>query len=101
MFNRVRLIKPKSMQEGVQLHLQINFQGGLRPLFFYVIIHAVSSVLMERDKLKLIVKNLELLVDALKTEVYADKEAYKIEFQQDAKKFGFDYSNDDDDGYPD
>jgi hypothetical protein len=73
----------------------------LRPLFFYGIIHTVSSVLMERDKLKLIVKNLELLVDALKTEVYADKEAYKIEFQQDANKFGFDYSNDDDDGYPD
>jgi hypothetical protein len=56
---------------------------------------------MEKDKLKLIVKNLELLVDALKSEVYADKEAYKIQLQQDPKKFGFDYSNDDDDGYPD
>lgn len=56
---------------------------------------------MEKDKLKLIVKNLELLVDALKSEVYADKEAYKIQLQQDPTKFGFDYSNDDDDGYPD
>jgi hypothetical protein len=56
---------------------------------------------MERDKLKLIVKNLELLVDALKSEVYADAAAYKIKFQHDPKKFGFDYSNDDDDGYPD
>ena len=74
---------------------------GLRPLFFYAIIHTVSSVLMERDKLKLIVKNLELLVDALKSEVYSDAAAYKIELQQDPKKFGFDYSNDDDDGYPD
>ena len=78
-----------------------NNQEGLRPLFFYGIIHTVSSVPMERDKLKLIVKNLELLVDALKSEVYSDAEAYKIELQQDPKKFGFDYSNDDDDGYPD
>ena len=56
---------------------------------------------MEKDKLKLIVKNLELLVEALKSEVYSDASAYKIELQQDPKKFGFDYSNDDDDGYPD
>ncbi|QPB08420.1 hypothetical protein [Synechococcus phage S-H9-2] len=73
----------------------------MRPLFFYAIIHTVSSVLMEKDKLKLIVKNLELLVEALKSEVYSDTSAYKIELQQDPKKFGFDYSNDDDDGYPD
>ena len=31
---------------------------------------------MEKDKLKLIVRNLELLVDALKAEVYSDVEAY-------------------------
>ncbi len=31
---------------------------------------------MEKDKLKLIVRNLELLVDALKSEIYSDKEAY-------------------------
>ena len=31
---------------------------------------------MEKDKLKLIVRNLELLVDALKAEVYSDVDAY-------------------------
>ena len=30
-----------------------------------------------RDKLKLIVKNLKLLVDALEAEVYSDVDAYK------------------------
>ena len=30
----------------------------------------------KRDKLKLIVRNLELLVDALKAEVYSDVDAY-------------------------
>lgn len=33
---------------------------------------------MEREKLKLIVRNLELLVDSLKAEVYSDVGAYKI-----------------------
>ena len=32
--------------------------------------------IMEKDKLKLIVRNLELLVDALKSEVYSDTSAY-------------------------
>ena len=32
---------------------------------------------MERDKLKLIVRNMELLLDALKAEVYSDVESYK------------------------
>jgi len=32
---------------------------------------------MEREKLKLIVRNLELLVDSLKAEVYSDPGAYK------------------------
>ena len=31
---------------------------------------------MDRDKLKLIVRNLELLVDSLKAEVYSDTSAY-------------------------
>ena len=58
---------------------------------------------MDRQKLKLIVKNLELLVDSLKSEVYSDTEAYrpKLELQQAAKKFGFKYDEGDDDGYPD
>ena len=32
---------------------------------------------MDKDKLKLIVRNLELLVDNLKAEVYSDVSAYK------------------------
>ena len=32
--------------------------------------------IMEKDKLKLIVRNLELLVDSLKAEVYSDVDAY-------------------------
>ena len=31
---------------------------------------------MEKDKLKIIVRNLRLLVDALESEVYSDVEAY-------------------------
>ena len=34
---------------------------------------------MDRDKLKLIVKNLKLLVDSLESEVYSDVTAYKYE----------------------
>ena len=32
---------------------------------------------MDRQQLKLIVRNLELLVDSLKSEVYSDVDAYK------------------------
>ncbi len=32
---------------------------------------------MEKEKLKLIVRNLRLLVDALESEVYSDVDAYK------------------------
>jgi len=54
----------------------------------------------EREKLKLIVRNLELLVDTLKAEVYSDVDAYSTEV--DTSKFsGFtDYDEifEDDDG---
>jgi uncharacterized protein VirK/YbjX len=32
---------------------------------------------MDRDKLKLMIRNLELLVDSLKAEIYSDIDAYK------------------------
>ena len=35
-----------------------------------------SPFFMEKDKLKLIVRNLRLLVDALESEVYSDTESY-------------------------
>ena len=53
-----------------------------------------------RDKLKLIVKNLKLLVDALEAEVYSDVDAYS-----NSKAFSqitdYDEVFDDDDGYTD
>ena len=56
------------------------------------------KILMDKDKLKLIVRNMELLVDSLKSEVYSDPEAYtsKVGALPDGC-----YSIDDDDGYPD
>ena len=57
---------------------------------------------MNKDKFKLIVRNLELLVDSLKAEVYSDTESYL----QDNPKVSYlpqeyDEMYDDDDGYPD
>jgi hypothetical protein len=40
---------------------------------------------MDKDKLKLIVRNLELLVDSLKAEVYSDVSAYSYT-ETDVKK---------------
>ena len=34
---------------------------------------------MDREKLKLLVKNLKLLVDSLESEIYSDVSAYKYE----------------------
>ena len=34
---------------------------------------------MDKDKLKLLVRNLELLVDSLKVEVYSDVSSYKYD----------------------
>ena len=61
---------------------------------------------MDKDKLKLIVRNLELLVDSLKAEVYSDTRSY---LNYDDIKKGLhhhDYDeifedSDLDDGYPD
>jgi len=54
---------------------------------------------MERDKLKLIVKNLKLLVESLESEVYSDVSAYK--YQGTTSITDYDEIWDDDDGYPD
>jgi uncharacterized protein VirK/YbjX len=57
---------------------------------------------MDKDKLKLIVRNLELLVDSLKAEVYSDTQSY-LNFQEFKDQTLHDYDEifDDDDGYPD
>ena len=56
---------------------------------------------MEGDKLKLIVRNMELLLDALKAEVYSDVDSYKNSKAFSAPEPNYDEMYDDDDGYPD
>jgi len=56
---------------------------------------------MEKDKLKLIVRNLELLVDALKAEVYSDVSAYTPPKRNIPPIADYDELYDDDDGYTD
>ena len=55
---------------------------------------------MEKERLKLIVRNLELLVDSLKAEVYSDVDAYKSK-DTPSRVFDYDEVFNDDDGYPD
>ena len=61
---------------------------------------------MERERLKLIVRNLKLLVEALESGVFSDVDAYKTKqenFDDPAANYITDYDEvfDDDDGYPD
>jgi len=65
-----------------------------------------NVVFMDREKLKLIVRNLESLVDCLKSEVYSDVDAYTTKqenFDDPAANYLTDYDEIfyDDDGYPD
>ena len=56
---------------------------------------------MDRDKLKLIIRNMELLVDSLKAEVYSDVDGYKHSKAFDTPLTNYDELYDDDDGYAD
>jgi hypothetical protein len=56
---------------------------------------------MDRDKLKLIVRNLELLVESLKSEVYSDTGSYLEYDKIKAALTDYDEIFEDDDGYPD
>ena len=56
---------------------------------------------MDREKLKLIVRNLKLLVDALESEVYSDVDAYSNSKAFSTPITDYDEVFDDDDGYPD
>jgi hypothetical protein len=38
--------------------------------------------MMDKEKLKLIIRNLESLVDCLKTEVYSDEYSYKPQYEE-------------------
>jgi hypothetical protein len=59
---------------------------------------------MNKEKLKLIIKNLESLVECLKSEVYSDVDSYKIN-SENISQYITDYDevfyDGDDDGYPD
>ena len=71
----------------------------LLPSFFCAIINKMK-IHMDKGRLKLIVHDLELLVETLKSEVYSDVDAYT-----NSKAFAgtknYDAVHDDDDGYPD
>ena len=57
---------------------------------------------MEKDKLKLIVRNLELLVEGFEIEVYSDVKAYEYEnIAPHLTDYDEVYDEGDDDGYPD
>ena len=71
----------------------------MSPSFFCVILNSPYHKYMDREKLKLIVKNLKSLVNALESEVYSDVEAYKSDVGN--PNFGFYQGGDDDDGYAD
>ena len=76
--------------------------GGLDALLFLCYnSDTCQNKYMDKEKLKLIVKNLKSLVNALESEVYSDTDAYKIQLQQGGPHFGFKYEDGDDDGYPD
>jgi hypothetical protein len=56
---------------------------------------------MDRDRLKLIVRNMKLLVESLEAEVYSDVDAYRNSDAFSAPPSDYDEQWDDDDGYPD
>ena len=55
---------------------------------------------MDKEKLKLIVRNLKSLVEVLESEVYSDKESY-VHPKKRGHLGDYDEIWDDDDGYPD
>ena len=71
------------------------------PLFLCKMV-GVDTTQMDREKLKLLVRNLELLVDSLKAEVYSDTQSY-LNYEKVKEGLLHDYDEifDDDDGYPD
>jgi len=74
----------------------------LIPLFFCAKILPVRIYLMDREKLKLMVRNLELLVDSIKAEVYSDTQSYlNYEKVKEGMLHDYDEIFEDDDGYPD
>jgi len=68
------------------------------PLFLCKILtYHIKIMEPEREKLKLIVRNLELLVDALKAEVYSDVDAYSTDLEPRSVMNDYDEIFEDDD----
>ena len=56
---------------------------------------------MDKERLKLIVRNLESLVTALKSEIHSDLDSYRQVKQKEDHISDYDEIFEDDDGYPD
>jgi|TARA_R100000005_G_C4837552_1_gene110731 hypothetical protein len=56
---------------------------------------------MDKEKLKLIIRNMESLVECLKSEVYSDVEAYSQPVYTPDSNYDEVFTEGDDDGYPD
>ena len=58
---------------------------------------------LKKERLKLIVRNMKLLLDSLESEVFSDVEAYNTSKDSASPLNDYDevYIGDDDDGYPD
>jgi hypothetical protein len=70
------------------------------PLFF-TYNYLVEVHEMDKEKLKLIIRNLESLIDCLKSEVYSDVDSY-LNYEDVAPHLtDYDEIFEDDDGYPD
>jgi hypothetical protein len=82
----------------------VKIQREVDTSLFFNYNYYVSVIKMDKEKLKLIVHNLELLVDSLKSEVYSDVDSYKASYEEVAP-YITDYDevfyDGDDDGYPD
>ncbi len=82
----------------MQEDTDVKMVGGVDTPPFLCYNECICNLNMDREKLKLIVKNLKSLTNALESEVYSDVSAYKPEVGNPS--FGF-YDEGDDDGYPD
>ena len=69
-------------------------------MLFLCKIEAYDIEFMDKEKLKLIVRNLKSLVDVLESEIYSDVKAYT--YENNVSPIGdYDEIFEDDDGYPD
>ena len=106
----VRYLKLKAKKEKLLKDAQLNMakqpqvawsKGEVDPLLFLCYDGERQYYLMDRDKLKLIIRNLELLVDSLKSEVYSDTQSYMDYDKITTALTDYDEVFEDDDGYPD